>query len=200
MKFNKWTLGLAAVGAVSLASAARADETKMSQVSTAVSGTTISGYVSSSVNWTMSPSDGNVSQSPAGLIPLQSGKANGYNLDVVKVSISKAQDETEWASGYQADLLFGPDAIGWNPTTASGGSSPGSSYSDGQMAIQQAYVALRVPVGHGINWKIGVFNTPIGYESFDAGSNPNYTRSWGFAVEPTEHTGILASYQFNEVR
>jgi len=198
MKFNKWTLGLAAVGAVSLASAARADETKMSQVSTAVSGTTISGYVSSSVNWTMSPSDGNVSQSPAGLIPLQSGKANGYNLDVVKVSISKAQDETEWASGYQADLLFGPDAIGWNPTTASGGSSPGSSYSDGQMAIQQAYVALRVPVGHGINWKIGVFNTPIGYESFDAGSNPNYTRSWGFAVEPTEHTGILASYQFND--
>ena len=27
MKFNKWTMGLAAVGVVSLASAARADET-----------------------------------------------------------------------------------------------------------------------------------------------------------------------------
>ena len=27
MKFNKWTLGLAAVGAVSMASAVRADET-----------------------------------------------------------------------------------------------------------------------------------------------------------------------------
>ena len=31
MKFNKWTLGLAAVGVVSLASAARADE-KMAHV------------------------------------------------------------------------------------------------------------------------------------------------------------------------
>src|SRR5580693_6427606 len=46
MKFNKWTLGLAAVGAVSLASAVRADEApKMSQLQTALSNTTISGYV-----------------------------------------------------------------------------------------------------------------------------------------------------------
>ena len=51
MKFNKWTLGLAAVGAVSLASAARADEAKLSQVQTALSNTTISGYVSASANW-----------------------------------------------------------------------------------------------------------------------------------------------------
>ena len=36
MKFNKWTLGLAAVGAVSLASVASAEEAKMSQVQTAV--------------------------------------------------------------------------------------------------------------------------------------------------------------------
>jgi len=45
MKFNKWTLGLAAVGVVSLTSAARADETKISQVQTALSDTTLSGYV-----------------------------------------------------------------------------------------------------------------------------------------------------------
>ncbi len=44
MKFNKWTLGLAAVGVVSLTSAARADESKISQVQTALSDTTISGY------------------------------------------------------------------------------------------------------------------------------------------------------------
>ena len=47
MKFNKWTMGLAAIGVVSLASAARADETatKMSMVNTALSNTTLSGYV-----------------------------------------------------------------------------------------------------------------------------------------------------------
>ena len=194
MKFNKWTLGLAAVGAVSLASAVRADEAKPSAVQTALSNTTISGYVSASANWQLTPGNNNVGDAPAGNIPLQSGKANGFNLDVVKLSIAKPQDESPWASGYQVDLLFGPDAVGWNPSTASSGVSTANS----EMAIAQAYVALRTPIGNGIDWKIGVFNTIIGYESFDAGSNPNYTRSWAWAVEPTEHTGVLASYKVND--
>jgi hypothetical protein len=192
MKFNKWTLGLAAVGAVSLASAARAEEAQLSQVQTALSNTTISGYVSSSVNWQWAPSASNVGSSPASNIPLQSGKANGFNLDVVKLSLAKPMDETEWASGYQVDLLFGPDAVGWNPSV-NAASDSSTSY-----AIQQAYIALRTPVGNGIDWKVGVFNTVVGYESFDAGSNPNYTRSWGWAVEPTEHTGILGAYKISD--
>jgi hypothetical protein len=129
--------------------------------------------------------------SPAGNIPLQSGKENGFNLDVVKISIAKPQDDTPWASGYEVDLLFGPDAVGWNP-------SNNASDKGADFAIQQAYVALRTPLGNGIDWKVGVFNTVVGYESFDAGSNPNYTRSWGWAVEPTEHTGILGSYKIND--
>ena len=51
MKFNKWTLGLAAIGAVSLTSAARADDVTNSLM-TAVASTTISGYVDTSINWT----------------------------------------------------------------------------------------------------------------------------------------------------
>ena len=50
MKFNKWTVGLAAVGVVSLASAARADE-QMSQVQTALTQTTLSGYVDTAAQW-----------------------------------------------------------------------------------------------------------------------------------------------------
>ncbi len=203
MKFNKWTLGLAAVGAVSMASAVRADEAKLSQVQTALSNTTISGYVSSSMNWEMTPSQGaignqtgNNESSPAGNIPFQANKANGFNLDVVKLSISKAQDESPWAAGYEADLLFGPDAIGWTPTARSNGGS--GTYGDGNMAIQQAYVALRTPVGNGIDWKVGVFNTVVGYESMDSINDPNYTRSWGWAVEPTEHTGVLGTYKVND--
>jgi Putative beta-barrel porin-2, OmpL-like. bbp2 len=170
MKFNKWTLGLAAVGVVSLASAARADE-KMSSLQTALSNTTISGYVSASFNWAVYP--GNYQDSPAGYIPFQGiNKENGFNLDVVKLSISKPQDESPWASGYQVDLLFGPDAVGYNTSA-----NAYSGYSD--FAIKQAYVSLRTPIGNGIDWKIGVFDSPLGYEVFDAGSNPNYTRSWG---------------------
>jgi len=53
-------------------------------------------------------------------------------------------------------------------------------------------------VGNGIDWKFGVFDTIIGYEVTDAGSDPNYTRSWGYAIEPTEHTGVLATYKIND--
>src|SRR6185295_11972922 len=54
------------------------------------------------------------------------------------------------------------------------------------------------PVGNGLDWKVGVFDTIIGYESFESGNNPNFTRSFGWAVEPTQHTGVLAAYKFNE--
>jgi len=207
MKFNKWTYGLVAVGAVSLTSAVRADETTMNAVQTALSTTTISGYVSASANWQISPSGNNTYNSIANAIPYLGGQPDGFNLDVVKLSISKPQDESPWASGYQVDLLFGPDAVGYNPsvngnkvsgTDSSGG--PISGFSNGSdFAIKQAYIALRTPIGNGIDWKIGVFDTIIGYETFDAGSNPNYTRSWGNAVEPTEHTGILATYKISDM-
>jgi hypothetical protein len=197
MKFNKWTVGLAAIGVVSLASAARADE-KMSPVQTALSNTTISGYVSASFNWAMSPGGNSYQNSPAAGIPYQDqygnsggndylSKQDGFNLDVVKLSIAKPLDESPWASGYQVDLLFGPDSLGYNPSAWSGGG--------GGIAIKQAYIVLNTPVGNGINWKVGVFDSPIGYESFDASVDPNYTRSWGNAIEPTELTGVMASYK-----
>ena len=189
MKFNKWTVGLAAVGVVSLASAARADE-RMSQVQTALSNTTISGYVDTSFNWAVSPSNNKLS--PASYIPYQGAdKQNGFNLDVIKLSIAKPQDESPYASGYQVDLLFGPDAATLH--TSSLGSA-----TEADLAIEQAYVALRTPVGNGIDWKVGVFNSPIGYESFDAVNDPNYTRSWGYAVEPTAFTGVLGSYKISD--
>jgi hypothetical protein len=205
MKFNKWTVGLAAIGVVSLASVARADEAKMNQVQTALSNTTISGYVSASFNWAMSPGGNGYQNSPAAGIPFQGDKQDGFNLDVVKLSIAKPQDESPWASGYQVDLLFGPDAVGYNPS-ANAQSTVGTTVGTTQynasgatlsdFGIKQAYIVLRTPVGNGIDWKVGVFDSPLGYESFDAGSNPNFTRSWGYAIEPTELTGVLASYKF----
>ena len=44
MKVNKWTLGLAACGLVSLPTLVQAEE-KLSALQTALSSTTISGYV-----------------------------------------------------------------------------------------------------------------------------------------------------------
>jgi hypothetical protein len=197
MKFNKWTLGLAAVGVVSLASAARADE-KLSSLQTALSNTTISGFVSASANWEAiggAGVSGEPARSPAGYISQQGGKQDGFNLDVVRLTIAKPEDESPWASGYDIDLAFGPDAVGYNPVSTS---ANGTGSTGGDVGIKQAYVTLRTPVGNGIDWKFGVFDTIIGYEVTDSASDPNYTRSIGYAVEPTEHTGVLASYKIND--
>jgi len=55
-KVNKWTLGLAAVGLVSLPAVVQAEE-KPNQLLTALSSTTISGYVDTSAHW--NPGTGN---------------------------------------------------------------------------------------------------------------------------------------------
>jgi hypothetical protein len=201
MKINQWTMGLAAVGVVSLASAVNAEEAKMNTIQTALSATTISGYVDTSLNWN------DISKSKNGYLgsyytlPLsQNGSKNdGINLNVVKLSIEKPMDESEWAAGYKVDLLFGPDAVGYNPSVA------GTAFGQGEriranesFGIKQAYVALRTPVGNGIDWKMGVFDTIVGYEVFESGNNPNFTRSWGWHNEPTQHTGLLGTYRVTD--
>ena len=193
MKINQWTLGLAAVGVVTLASAVKAEDVKMNALQTALSSTTISGYVDTSVEWTLNRLDPNGLgwDSWPSTIPFRTdNKADGFNLNVVKLSIEKPMDESEWASGYKVDLLFGPDAVAYNTSANSGTTA--------DFGIKQAYVALRTPVGNGIDWKLGTFDTVIGYETFEAGNNPNFTRSWGYAVEPTQHTGILGTYRIND--
>jgi hypothetical protein len=183
MKFNKWTVALAALGVVSLASAAKAEE-KASPVMTALASTTISGYVDTSAEW--NPGTGNKFLPPYRFN--SQDKADGFNLDVIQLTISKPLDESDWAAGYRADLWFGPDANVLNTT------STGINSSD--FAIRQAYVALRAPVGTGLDFKMGVFDSIIGYESLEAGNNPNFTRSYGNSIEPTTHTGALVSYRF----
>jgi hypothetical protein len=182
MKINQWTLGLAAAGVVSLGSVAQAAE---EHLMTAVSGTQITGYVSTSAIWKFGTGT---------VIPYRAydgtAKQDQFNLDVVNLTISKPLDESEWAAGYKAELLFGPDA------NALATSSTGFNISD--FNIKQAYVVLRAPVGNGLDIKIGVWDTIIGYEVFNAGDNPNYSRSFGYLLEPTTYTGIQASYRFSD--
>ncbi|MCF7669435.1 MAG: porin [Verrucomicrobia bacterium] len=185
MKFNKWTLALAAGGVVSLGVAAQAEEAQ-NQVMTSLSSTTLSGYVDTSAIWQMD--DGVVN---AGRSFDRGDKQDGFNLNVVKLSLEKPLDEANWAAGYKVDLLFGPDANLYGTT------SP-LAIDASDFAVKQAYVNMRAPVGNGIDLKMGVFDTIIGYEVFESGSNPNYSRSYGYGLEPFSHTGLLASYRVSE--
>jgi len=208
MKFNKWTVGLAAIGVVSLASAVRADESKMSQVQTALSNTTLSGYVDTSIQWNPS---GGASVAPVafqstpkgdlfGTLPsgqASASKANGFNLNVIDLALDKPMDESPWAAGYHVELWFGQDATtlstsGQNSTLSNnGGSALGN-----DVAIRQAYINLRTPIGNGLDWKLGVFDSIIGYESTSSPLNPNFTHSYGYTMEPTTFTGLLVTYKF----
>ncbi len=184
MKVNKWTMGLAALGLISIPATSSAEEGKANGLLTALSSTTISGYVNTSIHW--NTGTGNESLPAHGYNT--ASKADGFNLDVFKLQIEKPLDEAQWSAGYKAELLFGGDAGAYGTTLDQNGDGSAS-------AIKQAYVSLRAPVGNGLDFKVGVFDTVIGYEVFDAGNNPNYTRSYGFTIEPTTHTGVLASYQ-----
>jgi len=182
MKVNLWTMGLATAGLVTLPAALKAEE-KLNPVLTAVTPTSLSGAVSTSIHW--NPGTGNSFTSPR---LYQQGKADGFNLDVVSLTLDKPLDESQWAAGYHVDLWFGPDAN----TFASQ-----SSGTTADLAIKQAYVALRTPFGNGLEWKVGVFDSVIGYESHDSYKDPNYSRSYATSIEPHTHTGVLGSYQFS---
>jgi hypothetical protein len=53
-----------------------------------------------------------------------------------------------------------------------------------------------MPIGNGLDWQLGRWDNLLGYESSDAMKDPNWTRSYGYTAEPTEHTGLLATYKF----
>ncbi len=193
MKLNKWTVALASAGVVSLASAVQAEERAMQQVATAVSATTLSGYVDTSAIWKFGTG---TESGAAGSEPFPgrafdgTGKTDGFNLHVVGLSLERPLGEDDWAAGYRVDLLFGPDAVGYNTSVGADG--------NGDFGVKQAYVNLLLPAGNGVDVKMGVFNTIIGYESFESYLNPNFSRSFGWQLEPTQHTGVLASYQLSE--
>lgn len=187
MSYNKWTVALAAAGVVSVASVVQAEE-HANSVMTALSTTTLSGYVDTSAQWNFGSGNGRLPDYKFG----GASKADGFNLDVVQLRIEKPLSEEEWAAGYRVDLWAGPDAntLGTQSVLASGTSD---------FAVRQAYVALRAPVGNGLDFKVGAFDSIVGYESVESGSNPNYTRSFGHSIEPQTHTGVLMSYRFSDL-
>lgn len=162
-------------------------EEQASAVVSSLATTTLSGYVDTSAQWNMGTGNAHVPTYAFG----GSAKADGFNLNVAKLTLEHPVDAKEgWAAGYKVDLIFGPDAN--TLSTQSSGVT-------GDFGVKQAYVALRAPVGNGLDFKAGVWDTIIGYEVFDGPNNPNATHSYGYTIEPTTHTGLLASYAFNDI-
>ena len=163
MKMNKWTVGLAAAGVVSLASTAQAEE---NSVLTALSSTVISGSVEASYNGSFS---GENELGEQGFV------ANGASL-----AIGSPLGEGDYSAGYNVELLLGDRA------DVFGGGDDG-------LHIKNANIGLNLPFGNGVDLTVGLFDTIVGYEVEASGANPNVNRSYGYGLEPLTHTGLLAS-------
>ena len=182
MKFNKWTVALAATGVVSLASAVQADESH--PVNTALSSTTLSVYVDTSAIWNL----GSGHEVAKRFANTGSDRQDGFNVNTINLLLEKPIDEGTWSAGYKFETMFGPDANVMPGALTSG------------VAIKQAHAVLRAPIGNGIDFKVGQFDPIVGYEVTESYKNPNFSRSLGFNnLEPFGHTGILASYQVNDI-
>jgi hypothetical protein len=188
MKINKWTQVLLGVGLVSIPAVTHAEE-QLSQLRTELTSTTISGYVDTT--YTYKFCEGNVNMPGRVYDGGQPGyNHDGFNLNVVSITFAKPLDESEWASGYNVQTLFGPGATKRGTGSLIGGG--------GDVAFNEAVVLLRVPIGNGIDFKVGQFGTFNGYEAYDTYKNPNWSRSYGFYIESSAHTGVAASYKIGE--
>ena len=163
-------MALAAAGVVSLSSVAQAQEAAAGANALAAS-TTLSGYISTSYTTDDTGSS-----------------RDSTTLDVVDLKFASAQGAGEYATGYTVELWAGGDHA---LDTANSGSA-------GTVEVYQANIDLRLPIGNGLDVKVGQFTTNVGAETSNVNENAFYTRSHGFAVEPTHHTGILASYQLSD--
>ncbi len=175
MKMNKWTMALAAAGVVSLSSVAQAQEAAAGAEALAAS-TTLSGYVSTSYTF-----DGEaVGQDIA---KTNGGSDSQFSLDVVSLTLASAQGAGEYATGYTVQLWAGTND---------------GAETDDQASLEQANIDLRLPFGNGIDLKVGKMGTVVGNEVYDYNQNAFFQRSVAFSVQPTHHTGVLASYQVTD--
>jgi hypothetical protein len=167
-----------------LSGSARAQDAAQTAPALAASAT-LSGYVSTGYRW--GPGTGNFAYGLSGT----TSRANAFSLDVVALSLHRPMVNWLWDSGYRVDLWLGPDASDLDTGSTSNSAE-----------LRQAYLDLRFPLVNpltagettSLDLRIGTFNSIVGFESPDHNANAHYTRSWGYTIQPTVHTGIIAFF------
>lgn len=165
-------------------------------VETAKKGIVLSGYVDASYSYNLNGggTDAGVNGSPG---PIRTHQfdvdSNDFNVNQIKLALEKAlPDENTWAAGFRIDLMFGEDVKYLADNDWGMG--------DGELAVEQAYIQFRVPIGNGLDFKFGKFVTLLGYEVVETPANINVSRSYWYTYGiPLFHTGILASYKFSDM-
>jgi hypothetical protein len=169
-------------------------------VETAQKGITLSGYVDTSYTYQFA---GKTANQPASARSEANRRQfdtdhNDFNINAFKLALEKQlPKDNVWAAGFRADLIVGEDGKILDRADTGLFSGVGTG---GEVALEQAYVSFRVPVGNGLDFKVGKFVTLLGYEVIESPLNLNFSRGLLFTnAIPLTHTGFLASYKFNDI-
>ena len=144
-------------------------------------------------------------------------RASEFQLNQLNMYIQRAvaAEGSSWDFGGRFDIMFGTDSVftqaygvpAFDVNTGAPlqrstwdldflGSNSNRFY---DFALPQAYLETYVPVGNGLNLKIGHFYTPIGYETVPAPDNFFYTHAYTMQYgEPFTHTGIMGNYTVDD--
>jgi len=114
---------------------------------------------------------------------------NAFNLNAVKLTIEKAKDTSKFPAGFRVDTIVGEDA------NVLRNGAPGA---DSTLFVEQAYVNLGIPVGNGIDVKVGKMVSLIGYEAIESPANWQFSRSDAFRLSPFTQTGVTLGYKWND--
>lgn len=162
------------------------------------SGIKISGYVDTS--YTLNLADRTEGGPFAGSSSQNTGRVfdnqyDAFNLNAVKLTIQKDKDSSKFPAGFRTDVILGEDA---NILNTASGVAPANA-GDAALNLEQAYVNLGVPIGNGIDVKVGKMVSLIGYEAIESPANWQFSRSDGFRLAPNEQTGVTFGYKWNDI-
>jgi hypothetical protein len=153
-------------------------------------------------------------QLDAGIIGNPSGPSDGLNfgqtftdhanqvqLNQLLLTANKPLDpkNSDYQWGFKAQVMYGSDARYTQFLGELKRVDPNQRY---QLDVVEANVLLHTPwIGAGgMDWKIGQYPTPLGYETIDPSTNPFYSHSYIFQFGlPFKHTGGLAVTHINDM-
>lgn len=123
-------------------------------------------------------------------------RVNDLNLNMALAYVRKeANESSRW--GMEFALQTGRDVDGEVPNASDRFGhpyEPAETFSH----FSRANVSYLAPIGTGLTITAGLFNSFIGYDSFYAKDNFNYTRSYLADNSPYFMFGVSAQYRFNE--
>jgi hypothetical protein len=123
-------------------------------------------------------------------------RANQPELNQVAVTINKPTDPnaTGFDWGFKLQGMYGSDAR-YTHFLGIFDQAPGPGYENQFDVIEaDALLHLPFPTAGGMDVKVGLYPTPLGFETIDPSTNPFYSHSYIFNFGlPLKHTGILTT-------